>query len=535
MDGVDLVESNLRRPQKGDSPVSSRAWLRLVRSLFFSFAWWEWGLVFVAGLCAFGLGVSNLGVPSLWHDELVHVFVGKSIAESGRFELPSGTPYYNGTTFNILLAASIKLFSDAEVSFRFPSVLLATLNVLLTFVVVRPVLGRGTAIVAAFALALSPWALAWSREARFYTLQQTLYLVTVGAFWQATVRRDRTALVLSLGCALLAYALGILTSFHSILFLCGVGAFAVFMAASERTLRSRWIVHCVAIGIVGILTLLSFNVIMNPLDHDAVFERGGLGGELHGLGRAYRWYYTHWLRINLSRGFYYLALAGTAIMLLKEGRRGFFVAATFWAPILILTFFIGYRRPRFMFFVFPMYVALYSYAIVFLVQSVPRLSRSSAGRVALAILFVFSLRLCVSFATLIGDSLETASGAHTTLARKHPQWRLPGTYVREHRKAGEVVLTTTYLPALYYAGSVDNWYPTHYHWWEVDESGIDDLKTLEDFKAYVRNHPKGYYISEWWRFERNRFPEGDVRWVKENMKRIEEACSEDVTLWTWGM
>ena len=131
---------------------------------------WEWLIVGVAIGLALALGLSNLGTPSLWHDELIHTFVGKSIAETGRAELPSGTPYRNGTTHNVIIAVMIKMFGMSETTLRLPSVLLASINVLLIYLLTRPLLGRNTALVAAIALALSPWAIAWSREARFYTL-----------------------------------------------------------------------------------------------------------------------------------------------------------------------------------------------------------------------------------------------------------------------------------------------------------------------------------------------------------------------------
>ncbi|PCJ62783.1 MAG: hypothetical protein COA73_06100, partial [Candidatus Hydrogenedentota bacterium] len=162
--------------------------------------WWYMGLLLVAVAVSQGLGFSNLSVPSLWHDELIHSYVGKSIAETGQAQLPSGMPYHNGSTFNYILALMISLFGMTETALRSPSVLLAGLNVVLTYVVIKPLLGRPTALAAAFGMALSPWTVAWSREARFYTLQQTLYLATVGLFWMAAYAPQRNkAIVAAMG------------------------------------------------------------------------------------------------------------------------------------------------------------------------------------------------------------------------------------------------------------------------------------------------------------------------------------------------
>ncbi len=101
---------------------------------------WEWAVLLLAVLLALALGFANLSRPSLWHDELVHAYVGKSIAETGRAELPSGVPYYSGTTINVILAGVVKLWGMSEAALRTPSVLIAGLNVVLTFFVVRPLL-----------------------------------------------------------------------------------------------------------------------------------------------------------------------------------------------------------------------------------------------------------------------------------------------------------------------------------------------------------------------------------------------------------
>lgn len=512
-----------------DNPAKDRA------------ALWEWGVVGVAMGMALMLGLSKLGEPSLWHDELIHVYVGKSIAETGLAQLPSGVPYHNGTVHNYILAAMIKTFGLTEVTMRLPSVFFATLNVLLIYLLTRPLLGRNAALIAAAGLALSPWAVAWSREARFYTLQQTLYLTVLLGYWHALTRETRRAWISFGLTALIAYTLAVLTSYHSILFLGSIGGYAILIGLHQRQWKSRWSVAVAIITLVGLLSLASFAGLMNPLDKGAVIDRGGLGGQMSDLERMDRAYYFTWLRLNLSTGFFILALVGFVTMLIRRGREGLYTALAFWVPILILTFLIGYRRPRFMFFAYPIFVAAWSYALASFIDWTRKRPASHMEWAAYAVTALFLLRAALSFVSLTGDSLVVASGAHTTLARKHPQWREPCRWVRENREPDTVILTTTFLPVYHYVGHVDNWYPTRTLWWEVDESGMDDLKTLEDLQAWMKEHPRGYFISEWWRFDRNRGPtlEGelhnDVIWVMENMKRIDEACSEDVTVYAWGL
>ncbi|MBN2309129.1 MAG: glycosyltransferase family 39 protein, partial [Candidatus Hydrogenedentes bacterium] len=425
---------------------------------------WELGVLAGAVILALLLGGLNLGVPSLWHDEAVHVFVAKTIVETGQSRMLSGRPCPSGAAYNYLLAGVMAVFGDSEAAVRFPSVLLAGVCVVLTFVLVRRLLGRGTAAVAAVALAVSPWSVAWSREARFYTLQQALYLAMLLLVWHAlTARRGRRAWGWGAG-ACGAYLAGIATSLHSILFLGPVGAYACAMAAHEirarARWRSRWAVAGLLVAGIGAATAGGYYVALPQADRDAIFTSGGLDGTApepaRDRDRADPLYYPRFFANNLSTGYLFLAGVGFGLMLWKEGRRGLFAALAFLVPICALSY-MGYRRFRFLYFAFPLYTAAFSYALIRLAQFAATARRSRWRMAGAVVLVAFGARLALSTAYLLGDSIEAAGGAHTTLARRHPQWREPCQYVREHAGDG-AILTTTYLPVLYYVGRVDDWY-----------------------------------------------------------------------------
>ena len=490
-------------------------------------------ILLAAAVAALILGGLNLGVPNLWHDELVHVFVAESILETGKAQLPSGVPYHNGTTMNLLIAFAMQLFGNSEAAVRVPSLVFAMLNVFLIYAVVRPLLGRTTALVAACALALSPWTVAWSREARFYSLQQSLYLATVIACWHLIQKRDSRKIFAFGLAALSAYGLGILTSFHSGMFVGAPAVYILCLILYEKKIDVRRVGILASLVFAAGAAALAIYALMNSLDRETVFERGGLGGNLLDAERAQRSYYLHWLRTNLGTGFFVLALVGFLAMPFREGRRGVYAALAFWVPIIVLTFFVGYRRPRFMFFAFPFYVAAFSYAAVLLSRWTLKPKTTWMSRAAVVCLILFAARLGLSAAYLVGDSVDAATGSNDTLARLHPQWKTACAYIEEHRDGG-VILTTTYLPVLYYLGHVDNWYPSRDLWWESDESGMEGLKDLEDLKQYVSENPRGYFIAQWWRFERNVPMAEEVAWVNEHMTRIEEASTNDVSVWAWG-
>lgn len=501
---------------------------------------WEWTLVGGATLLALLLGFSNLGKPSLWHDELVHVFVAKSIAATGEPLLPSGKPYASGAAFNYLLGGAIALFGDSERAVRAPSVIIHACNVLLTFLVLRSLLGKGPALVAAYSLALSPWTVAWSREANFYCLQQFCYVLFVGATWRLTESVERKRLASSSIAAACTYLLGVFSSFHSILFLACTGCYAFVRLIHNRNLRSRWLGLCIATLVVGGATYAIYRMTFSWMDYEVLVRNARFGALLfdsaapQNYGGLY--YYFRFLFANLSTGYYLLALFGFAAMIVREGRQGVFVALAFWAPVLVLTFLIIYRMHRFMYFAYPFYIAGHAYGLIVLVSFLRTANASWRRSLAAILVLAFLGVLSLSTGRLVADSLEVAKGSHETLARLHPRWREPCAYVRQHA-ADAAVVSTTYLPALYYVGRCDSWFPSRTTRYEAEESGFDGLAGVDDLERFMREHPKGYYIAEYHRLHlyRNDKLKEDVDWVEKNLRYISEASNEDVLVYSWGI
>lgn len=500
---------------------------------------WEWLLVSAAVACALALGFANLGHPSLWHDELVHVFVGKSIAETGKPLLPSGEVYTSGTAFNYVLGAFIALFGSGESAVRTPSVLASGLNVALLYLLLRPLIGRGPALVAAFSLALSPWCVAWSRQARFYAMQQSAYLLfalSVLSLWRSMPKRIAIAPAIGL---VASYLLGILSSFHSILFLPLVCAIAGLGVIIDRDMRKRWFALGVLGVVAGIATYGTYRLTFTPLDYTVLTQTSAVGGNLPGLeenrDHSDRYYYFRFLMNNLSQGYFVLALVGFIAMVALEGRRGAFVALAFLAPVLVMTYLIGYRMHRFMYFAYPFYVAAHAYGTVALLRYVVHSQHSAIRSLSAVFVVLFLCMAGVSTFKLLGDTFETASGSDITLARRHPQWRKPCLAVRDRLGEGDAVLCTTYLPSLYYVGRCDEWYPSRYTWPEATESGTPGLAGVAELKEFIKIHPTGYFIAEFARFDRwdGSYLDEDVDWVRANMRLMPALSSEDVSVFYW--
>lgn len=494
----------------------------------------------VALIAALALGFSRLAVPSLWHDELVHVFVAQHILDTGWPALPSGIVYPQSGLYNYLLAVFMCCFGNGEIAVRSLSVIAAVPTLLLFYLLGRQTIGRNLAVVALFALALSPWHVAWTREARFYELQCLGYGLFLLGAWTFLEHRNAPMRHTGAALALLGYLIGIFSSFHAILFLGPVFAYAMFRGILYPADRTRAFAFAGALTMLGFLTLAV--LYLNPNEADQAATLGtGIGGELTDPKRMVRNYYLIWLQQNHSSGYLLLAALGTLYLPVRFGRRGVFIALAFWIPLLVLTFGIGYRRPRFIYFAFPVYLALVAGGMGLLAHGLFAWRKSRWMIPVTALSAILILRLAMSFIGLTADSIETASGSHETLARRHPEWRGPCTWVAKNLQSDDAVLTTTYLPVLYYTGRVDDWFPNRFLPWEKDESGLEGIGSLEGLQQFMRAHPSGYFLAESWRFAYWR-RHGDVgadlgmevEWVQMNMTVLAHASSRNVTVYAWG-
>lgn len=120
-------------------------------------------IVSVAALLRFSF-ITN---QSLWWDEVVtwqqsRLAFGDMLAATAADNYP---PLYN-----LLAMATMRLLGETELALRLPSAILGTLNILAVYWVARLSSGRPTGLLAALLLAVSPYHLWYSDEARMYAL-----------------------------------------------------------------------------------------------------------------------------------------------------------------------------------------------------------------------------------------------------------------------------------------------------------------------------------------------------------------------------
>jgi mannosyltransferase len=226
-------------------------------------------------LIAFGVRFHHLGAQSLWNDEgnslrLAQRSLGDLIDAAGRDIHPPG--YY------LLLKGWITLAGTSEFGLRALSALEGVLAVGATFALGRRLFTRGAGILAGLLVALSPFAVYYSQEARMYAQLGLLSALSMGLFvaWvrrlprlPSSPRAERTRVLLAAALGL-CNAAGLYTqySYPFTMLVQGV-LFAVWIAWRARNIRHsaqpagpRW-THEIRGALIGyaalnLLTLVLF-------------------------------------------------------------------------------------------------------------------------------------------------------------------------------------------------------------------------------------------------------------------------------------
>ncbi len=193
---------------------------------------WFWlaGVVALASVLRF----LNLGTWSFWADEV--------------FTLRDARAFPSTLTMNPLpyacVAACIKVFGVSEWSARLAPALVGVACAPLAHWAGRRLLSRWTGRAASLLVALSPWHVFWSQNARHYVFTFAFGLVALVAFYEAT--RDGSARW-SLA-ALAATAAVALSHTPAAAFVLGPGAYCAAMALRER----GWLMQPRRLAAVGV-------------------------------------------------------------------------------------------------------------------------------------------------------------------------------------------------------------------------------------------------------------------------------------------
>jgi hypothetical protein len=273
-------------------------------------------------------------------DEFPSIYTAKNFLENHRMELPSGRLYLRSTPHTVVTAISISIFGFNNFGTRAPSIFFGILTILLTYIITKRIANKRVALFAALLMAVLPWEISWSREARMYSLLQFLYLLIVYLNIKKNELKNNKLILNSL--ILLVLILTALT--HQI----GALAFLPIIFISLLGKNKKII-------FAGILLFISLNLFKGSLSvwmPEIIKDYGYLLDN----EKFFSIYYFKYL-INGYTVFFILLIAGmiSKIKYLKKDSEGI-ILIFFYVPLIIISSILSWRQIKYIYFLFPLFI-----------------------------------------------------------------------------------------------------------------------------------------------------------------------------------
>ena len=135
------------------------------------------------------LRLTALNRQSLWFDEADVVV--RALQPLGQVMETFVAPGENGPIYNIMLALWIRMAGISEIAVRLPSAVFGVIALPLIYLLARRIAGSTVALIATALLAISPYHIWYSQEAKMYTMVVALALGSTWALVTALERNER--------------------------------------------------------------------------------------------------------------------------------------------------------------------------------------------------------------------------------------------------------------------------------------------------------------------------------------------------------
>lgn len=504
-------------------------------------------VLFAAAVAAVLIGglwlrVAQLGQPSFWIDEYLHVGAAQEILRSGEPVLPNGQVYTRALPYTYLVVGSFRLFGVSETAARLPSALLGVFVIVVVLLIGRKWFGPAPALVAAALVAVSPVMVSTARMSRMYTLFQILFLCALFAY-QRAVESDPVTMRARVGWAVLAAAVAAFSYYiHNLTFHLGIGFIVYWLGMTLVSPRSRHAL-LLAITAAGVI-LLNATGVMDVTD---LWERAR---------RVPAWmlpphgpdYYVRWWN-DAHPLLLWLVPPAVVYSCRRYGRLGFLLSCQLIAPFLLQSFLLDRKQVRYVSHLFPLFALLVAPLLVAaghrlwieLRRRLPRWREFPAvARWALAIGLAQAglLVLAVTLVPTIGGSLslqdeDTVSG-----------WRPVYERLGSRLQSGDAVVPVVPLAAAYYlggagvelvrmdAGGTPAGPPTEP--WVVWKSTWPDDIDAEQLREIVERYPRGWWIVDAPRFRNDAIiPPAMRAYVRQNLRVRPELSALSVMVFSW--
>jgi len=327
----------------------------------------EWVLLLSLVGFAIWLRFYNLGRLGLWGDEGFTYLSVEGILKHGYPILPSGNPYLKDILFSYLSSIPPLFGGMGEFSIRFTNALFGVLLIPAFYFVSKRFLPLPFALMGAVILTLSHWEIEFARHARYYCQLQFFYLLSLYFFYTGFIeerRRDVKFAFLFFVLACLSHQLAY-TLIFSFVVLLWVKGFRVLL--KPRVLLYG-LLYAFVVGGLQLFEVYFWKVgSVVHLDQSKTLWEVLFGNFHLGYFKQFQWLFPH-----MS----WVAAGGAFIYLFRRREPLSFFMGIGVLCLLFMGLGQAHFQPRYIFYLFPLFVLAYMGGLYFLFKTIPKLFQS---------------------------------------------------------------------------------------------------------------------------------------------------------------
>jgi mannosyltransferase len=395
-------------------------------------------------LLAIFLRFYKLGAWSFWIDE---IFTLNSIPWLSEWPLPR-LPIYL-----VLIRAALDIFGTSEWSARFVPALVGVLTVPALYFPIRWIMGTGVALLSMLLLALSPWHIYWSQNARFYTLLLLFYTLGLLLFYIGFEKGKKSILILATIFLILAvrerifsfFFVPVLVTYFAMIFATSLNKSSFRIKASRNSIISTSNLKFSAKG------LLPFALLALPFMLYSLYDlfRVVIWEQPSYIAVFFTTFFDvpniHPVRLSLAiiyrigLGPIVLGVAGGLYLVFQKDKKGlFFLTGALLPPILlILMANIMFTLDRYIFFTLPFWLILSAVAFQALYRNLKHDAKLLSTGLLAILIFSFVSQDVLYFQHQNGE---------------RPDWRSAFSEVGRRKNQTDLVTSTRPEIGVYYMG-----------------------------------------------------------------------------------
>ncbi|NET61216.1 MAG: glycosyltransferase family 39 protein [Symploca sp. SIO2E6] len=386
-------------------------------------------------IIAFGLRVYRLGFVDLDPDANVSLDCVRGILRTGVPISTSGIWYTRSPFYHYALAAWLRLVGDSDLNAALFSVLLGMATLVVIYFLAKQISGKvWIALLITAVLAIDPWEIWYSRNIRFYQINQFLYLLGFWAFLPGFITSRKpayqTVCVVSLTLMLLTQEVTI-----TLLPAFAIGAFCFYLPFRSA---SDW-------KLVLAAALMAFIYF-----YDGIFVMIKCLTELAGLSSLS----TNYLKLYLSGDItYYITdffvgfnrmkiiytvfyLGGLVYFLLRKDKVKLFLYSIILINIAFVTVMVFFEGSRYTYPLYPLFVLLSIYSACHLAEKIgAKLTEISGGLLPFKVIVLSSI---LALLLLNIEPLRVLSSYQDSITARHIQVT---EYIKQHQQPGDIVIS----------------------------------------------------------------------------------------------